>query len=142
MPDPRRMDRLLLAAAGLILLQQLFDVGAGMLTGDRYTLVRLLWTRLPALLTANVCLILAVVRLDSRRGAMALSVVHYLLGVGVGVLAMLFLLDSGQRAGSVPVQGLDSFRMNVVRVLVGSLCLGLGWIWAGMALPRSILKKT
>lgn len=137
------MAGLLVAAGFLILLQQLFDVAsaADFLTPlGRYSTVRLLATRMPALLAADICFVLAALYATSRRGIRVLGLLHFLVAAGAVVVAAVFLQGAGEQAGSVPLQQLSSFRITVSRVLVGAVVVAGGCLLAGIALWKQNLK--
>lgn len=145
MRERRPLLGLLVAAGLLILVQQAFDVAGGAQlasSAGRYNTIRLLWTRLPALLAADTCCLLAVVLSHARRGAALFSVLHVLLAVCGLAGSWLFLRAAGEVSGSVPLDQLLAFRITVSRVLVVSTGATLGSLAVGRVLWRKYLNDS
>lgn len=144
----RRFLPILAAGGALILMHQGLDLLA--VTGEadvatptgRLGLVAVLWTRGPALLAADVCLMLAAVLASWKRALAGLAMLHLLLGAAALAEAPFFVLDAGRMAGSIAGPELTSFRLTVVRLLTALLTVGAGATVVGITLlaPQRVAK--
>ena len=138
----RRFLPILAVVGAIILMHQTLDLlsvsaGADIATPTgRLGLVAILWTRGPALLAADVCLVLAAVLSSRTRLLVVLAIVHLVGGAAALLEAPFFLADAGRMAGSISVPELTSFRITVLRILVVLLTVGAGSMVAGMSLLR------
>jgi hypothetical protein len=140
---------LALAGATIVAHQglDLFSVAAGtdlQSPTGRLSVAAILWAHGPALLAGNVLLVLAAVLSSWTRVLVALALGHLLLAAAALAGAFLFLADAGRVADSVAMAELTSFRLTVVRILVGLVGLGAGALVSGvsmMQVGRGVIVK-
>lgn len=138
----QRFLQLLGWAGAVILLHQILDLvsvtqGVGLTaSGGRVRLVTMVWSRVPALLAADTCLILAAVLTPSGRALRLLGSFHLLLALTAAVGVPLFLTDAGRLAGGIPGPGLPAFRCIVARLLVGLSAISAVAVVTGRSLRR------
>lgn len=139
----RRFLPILAAVGAIILMHQGLDLlsatdGADLaIPTGRLGLVAILWTRGPALLTADVFLITAAILSPWTRMLAVLAIVHLLAGAAALLEAPFFLADAGRMAGTIAAPELTSFRITVVRILAALIILGAAATFAGLSLVRT-----
>jgi hypothetical protein len=144
MSSVRDMLPLLAVAAVIVLLHQGLDVfthAAGADLGSasgRGGLVAALWSRAPALISADVFLVAAAQHLSWKPALRALSLLHILAGAAALAVLPVFLSDAGGIASQVTVAELTPFRISVARMLIGFLALGIGSVVVGLGLAARL----
>lgn len=122
-PGERGLVTLLVAAGLLVLAHQSLDLVSRMAALDlstpsgRLGLVAAIWSRAPALLSADVCLVAAALFAPGSRWLRALGLAHLVAGVGLMVLAASVLVDAGRIAGIIQGRELAAFRVSIARLL-------------------------
>jgi len=144
----RRFHLLLAAVGAFILLQAGFDLYAGWRGIDagipvgRMRLITLAWSRVPSLVAADICLVVAALGLGAGTALRRLAAAHLGLGVLAALAVPLFFRAGGEVALTVGVGGLAAFRIQFLRVLLGLLALAAGAVVAGGALrDRRLLQS-
>jgi hypothetical protein len=138
----RRFLSILALVGVIILVHQGLDLlslagGADLATPTgRLGLVAILWTRGPALLTADAFLVMAAVLSSWTRLLAVMAIIHLLLGAAALSDAPFFLADAGRMAGTIATPGLTSFRITVVRILAALITIGVGAAVAGVSLVQ------
>lgn len=140
MSELRRFLPLALAVAGFILLHQLLDV-AGVLPGSdletpagRVRQLLATEARSPAVLTADVLLLWALLGLGWARPVRLLGFLHLAVGVVLLIVAPLFLVDAGRVATGFSGAEASAFRVVMARALFMLVLLGIGALLAGREL--------
>lgn len=127
-------------AGGTVVLYQVADLmtlGTDLTTPTgRLGLVAILWTHGPALVAGDVFLVGAAALSRWRRVLAGLAILHLLVGLTAMAEASFFLSDAGRVAGNIAEGELTSFRITVVRILVGLAVVGVGSAVAGVSLFR------
>ena len=142
-PIERRFLPILALAGTIILVHQGLDLGSVTDGADlatptgRLGLVAMLWSRGPALLTADVFLVLAAMLSSWTRLLAVMAIVHLLLGVAALSETPFFLADAGHLADSIGLPELTSFRITVVRILAALIFVGAGAVVAGVSLVHA-----
>ena len=130
----RRFLPILAAAGAIILLHQGLDLVSVADAADlatptaRMGLVAVLSTRIPTLLAADACLIVAAVLAPWARFLAVLALVHLVVGLAALAEAPFFLADAGHMVDRISAPELTSYRISVARMLVILVAAGLSAI--------------
>jgi putative effector of murein hydrolase LrgA (UPF0299 family) len=144
MIEPGRFLPLLLSAVAIILLNQAADL-ALLLPGTdfatptgRVRQLLALEAKSPAIVTADLLLLWALLAGKWRRALRLTRAVHYLVGALLLALVPWFLSDAGRVAGNFG--GIESlaFRIVVGRTLLMLLLLGIAALLVGKALQLAL----
>lgn len=131
---------LLAVAAAIVLLHQALDLFSHAAELDlatpsgRIGLITAVWSRGPALLAADACLVAAAILGARVSLTRVLGLLHIVAGLAALVAATLYLVDAGRIAENVGGLELTSFRITVARMLIALNTLGLLGLVAGLAL--------